>query len=105
MGSIAADIIGYFGYSAELLEAPPPASDCEEPPSRRVAFNHDPEELLAQMQAGIISLEELVFSLPEKACEAALSVNDDTIVIEVLHAPRIREQAGGSRITSGKQSI
>lgn len=82
MGSIAADIIGYFGYSAELMDAP-------HPPSRRVAFNHDPAEMLAQMQAGTISLEELVFILPKKACDAVLSVNDGTIAIEVLDAPKV----------------
>lgn len=105
MGSIAADIISYFGYAAELMDAPPMDSDRRDPPSRRVTFNHDPEELLAQMQAGTISLEELVFSLPKKACDAVLSVSDDTIVIDVLHAPQTREQAGDSCITSGKQSI
>jgi radical SAM superfamily enzyme YgiQ (UPF0313 family) len=86
-GGIARDIIGYFGYAAELLDALSMAADRREPPSRRVAFNHDPREMLAQMEAGTISLEELVFSLPEKACEAVLSVNDGTIDIELLHRP------------------
>jgi hypothetical protein len=81
MGSIAADIISYFGYSAELMDARPMESDRQDPPSRRVAFNHDPVDLLAQMRAGTISLEELVFSLPGKACDAVLSVNDGTIDI------------------------
>jgi hypothetical protein len=39
------------------------------------------------MRAGTISLEELVFSLPGKACDAVLSVNDGTIGIQVLHVP------------------
>jgi hypothetical protein len=38
------------------------------------------------MRAGTTSLEELVFSLPEKACDAVLSVNDGTIRIQV-HVP------------------
>ncbi len=82
MGSIAVDIISYFGYSAELME-----SDRQAPPSRRVYFNHDPADLLAQLQAGTTSMEELVFSLPEKACNAVLSVKDGTIDIRVLHVP------------------
>lgn len=94
MGSIAADIISYFGYSAELMDAPPMDSDRRDPPSRRVTFNHDPEDLLAQMQAGTISLEELVFSLPKKACDAVLSVNDETVAIQVLHVPHADRQTG-----------
>jgi hypothetical protein len=93
MGSIAADIISYFGYSAELMDARPMESDRQDPPSRRVAFKHDPVDLLAQMRAGTISLEELVFSLPGKACDAVLSVNDGTICIQVLHVPWADEQA------------
>ena len=93
MGSIAADIISYFGYSAELMDARPVESGSQNPPSRRVAFNHDPVELLAQMQAGTISLEELVFSLPEKACDAAISVNDGTIGVQVSHRPPTKQIA------------
>jgi len=87
MGSIAEDIISYFGYSAELIDARPMEADRQDPPSRRVAFNHDPVDLLAQMEAGTSSLEELVFSLPGEACDAVLSVNDGTIDIQVLHIP------------------
>jgi hypothetical protein len=87
MGSIAADIISYFGYSTELMDARSMESDRQDPPSRCVAFSHDPAELLAQMRAGTTSLEELVFSLPGKACDAVLSVNDGTIGIQVLHSP------------------
>jgi len=86
-GSIAADIISYFGYSAELIDDQPMESDRQDRPSRRVTFNHDPVDLLAQMQAGMISLEELAFTLPGKACDAVLSVNDETIEIQVLHVP------------------
>jgi radical SAM superfamily enzyme YgiQ (UPF0313 family) len=85
MGGIAADIISYFGYSAELMDARPTDLDSQYPPFRRVAFNHDPADMLAQMRAGTISLEELVFSLPGKTCDAVLSVDDETIVIQVLH--------------------
>ncbi|MEI7672791.1 MAG: hypothetical protein WCK00_11830, partial [Deltaproteobacteria bacterium] len=104
MGSIAADIISYFGYSAELLDARPVESDGRNPPSRRVAFNHDPMELLARMQAGTISLEELVFSLPEKACDAVLSVNvnEGTIYVQVLLRPptkRITDETGDEDAT------
>jgi hypothetical protein len=66
------------------MDTQPMESDPWDPPSRRVTFNHDPIDLLAQMQAGTISLEELVFTLPGKTCEAVLSVNDGTIGIQVL---------------------
>ena len=69
------------------MDAPPMESDRRDPPSRRVAFNHDPVDLLAQMQAGTLSLEELVFTLPGKACDAVLFVNDGTIDIQVLPEP------------------
>ena len=85
MGSIAADIISYFGYSAELMVARPMEPGCQDEPSRGVAFNHDPVDLLAQMEAGTTSLEELVFSLPEKTCDAVLSLKDGMIGIQVLH--------------------
>jgi len=77
MGSIAADIITYFGYSAELMDA-------MEPPAIRVSFEHDPETLLAQLQDGSASLEELVFSLPSAPCEALLCLDDGEVRIEIL---------------------
>ena len=83
MGSIAADIISYFGYSEELMDAPPLESDLQNRPSRQVVFNHNPLDLLAQMQAGTTSLEELVFILPEEACNAVLFINEGTIGIQV----------------------
>jgi len=86
LGSIAADIVSYFGYSAELMDGPAPKPDQTTPPSRRVAFNHDPADLLAQLESGTMSLEELVFSLPGKVCDAVLSVNEGEIEIDLLHA-------------------
>ncbi len=83
LGRVAADIISYFGYAAKLMDAQTTEPDRQAPPSCRAAFNHDPLELLAQMEAGTISIEELVFSLPEKACEAVLSVKDGRIDIQV----------------------
>jgi hypothetical protein len=87
MGSIAADIINYFGYSAELIEDQSMEPHSEDQPSRRVTFNHDPVDLLAQMEAGMLSLEELALALPQKACDAVLSVTGDTIEIQVLRVP------------------
>ncbi|MBW6484863.1 MAG: DUF4080 domain-containing protein [Syntrophobacterales bacterium] len=83
LGSVAADIISYFGYAAKLMDVQTTDPDRQAPPSCRVAFNHDPMELLAQMEAGTINIEELVFSLPEKSCEAVLSVNHGMIDIQV----------------------
>ena len=82
MGSVAADIISYFGYSEELLDTQSMLQDGQDRPSRRVTFNHDPIDLLTQMEAGTLSLEELVLTLPGKVCEAVLSVNDGTIDIQ-----------------------
>jgi radical SAM superfamily enzyme YgiQ (UPF0313 family) len=84
MGGVATDVIGYFGYSAELTASAPGESDREPPASRRVSFNHDPVDLLGQLEAGTTSLEELVFSLPEKACEAVISIDRGAIDVEVL---------------------
>ena len=78
MGSIAADIISYFGYSAELLESPDPET------TRLVDFRHDPVELLAQLQAGTTSLEELVFSLLPQPCAARLCWHDGDVRIQNL---------------------
>ncbi|WP_005032366.1 B12-binding domain-containing radical SAM protein [Holophaga foetida] len=77
MGGIAADLISYFGYAGELMESP-------EPIDRIVFFNHDPLELLAQLQGGGPSLEELVFSLPAQRCRARLFVQDGEVDLEVL---------------------
>jgi radical SAM superfamily enzyme YgiQ (UPF0313 family) len=84
MGGIAEDIINYFGYSEELMDAQTMESERQDPASRRVTFNHNPVDLLEQMEAGTTNLEELVFSLPKKACEAVLSIKDGTIDIQVL---------------------
>jgi len=86
LGSIAVDIISYFGYSAKLLHTQTTNPDGRNQPSCRVTFNHDPIDLLTQMEAGTISLEELVFSLPEKACEAVLSINDGLVDIQICLA-------------------
>jgi hypothetical protein len=52
-------------------------------PSRLVSFNHDPVELLAQLQAGTTDLEDLVFSLPPRAVQARLCWQDDEVQIQV----------------------
>ena len=80
IGSIAADLIIYFGYSSELVGG----VDAVEGSSRRASFLHDPVELLAQIQSGATSLEELVFSLPSQACDALLRVRDGEVDIEIL---------------------
>ena len=82
-GSLAADIITYFGYAADLMDAPPAARNSTAPPFRLAAFNHDPEELLAQLQAGNTSLEELVFSLPSKPCKARLYLIEGEVTLQI----------------------
>jgi len=77
LGSVAADIISYFGYATELLDAPAVDPDRQASPSRRVSFNHDPTDLLAQLQGGSTDLENLAFSLPQRSCAAFLTVTDE----------------------------
>ena len=76
MGSIAGDLVTYFGYAAELTE--------DGSASRHASFQHDPEALLEQLQAGGSSLEELVFSVPSRPCEALLSLQDGEVCLEIL---------------------
>jgi len=77
MGTLAADLITYFGTGAELLDAP-------EAPARRVSFHHDPVELVAQLQAGGCSLEELVFSVPVQDCDCLLSLRDGEVSLAIV---------------------
>jgi len=77
MGTIAADIVSYFGYSGELLESPDGEAH------RRVFFQHNPLELLAEMQAGNTNLEELVFCVATEPCQALLFLEDGEVVIQV----------------------
>ena len=93
IGSIAADIISYFGYSAELLDSPIVATDSpghQEPPARLVGFNHDPVDMLAQMQAGTTNLEDLVCSLPPRFCEAFLCLHGGDVDIRLAPHTKLR---------------
>jgi len=76
LGTLAGDIITYFGRSAELMEHP-------ETPSLRASFHHDPRVLIDQLQAGGLTLEELVFSVPSLECEALLTLHDGEVSLEV----------------------
>ena len=81
MGRLAADLITYFGHSSELMEGPAQ----EEP--LILAFHHDPWELLEQLEAGNLSLEELVFSVPARPCRVRMGLKDGIVDIqEVLGA-------------------
>lgn len=77
VGELAADVIACFGHSAALQEE-------EGPRIRRAAFHYDPEALMAQMQSGTTDLEELVFSVPRRPCEAAFSLEDGVPRLRVL---------------------
>ncbi|MBI3130123.1 MAG: radical SAM protein [Acidobacteria bacterium] len=82
MGNLAADLITYFGTMAELLDAP----DSGATAFRKVAFHHDPDALIAQLQAGHADLEELVFAVPMKPCEVVLRRMGDEVRLELLPA-------------------
>jgi radical SAM superfamily enzyme YgiQ (UPF0313 family) len=81
LGGLAADVIACFGHTSALLEDNP-----EEAPSRtrRVAFQHDPEVLMAQLEQGTASLEELLFAVPVRACEAEFLREDGGTVLRVV---------------------
>lgn len=77
LGELAADIIAYFGHSAALM-------DEGEQPVQRIPFHHDPLVLMAQMQSGITNLEELVFSVPARPCEAEFRVEGGEVGVRVV---------------------
>lgn len=77
MGSLAADIIAYFGHVAALL-------DGVEQPSRRVAFHHHPHALIAQLENGNTDLEELLFHVSAHPCEVELSLDEGELVLKLL---------------------
>ncbi|MBP1628200.1 MAG: radical domain iron-sulfur cluster-binding oxidoreductase with cobalamin-binding-like domain [Holophagaceae bacterium] len=77
MGSVAADLVSYFGFAGELMES-------AEASEYLVSFHHHPQELLGQLQGGPPSLEELVFCLQAHPCQARLFVQDGEVDLEVL---------------------
>ncbi|MBI5014041.1 MAG: radical SAM protein [Deltaproteobacteria bacterium] len=91
-GTIAADIVTYFGRSAELLESAPGTSEHAadgsvvvlDPRSCRASFAHDPVALLERLDAGFTDLDELALLLPERPCEAVLSVQEGLVDLEIL---------------------
>lgn len=78
LAGMAEDLIGYFGYSAELLDAPGGSGE------QRVRFNHDPESLVQQLEAGQSDLEALLFAVPLRPCEAILRREADALSLEVV---------------------
>lgn len=79
MGALASDIIAYFGHVAVLLDGAE-----SNPQPRRVAFQHDPQVLMEELEAGTTHLEELVFRVPAQPCEVEFSLNDGELVLRVL---------------------
>jgi hypothetical protein len=60
-----------------------PAEDGE-PAVRRVAFHHDPQALMAQLEAGATQLEELAFSVPDRPCTAEFRREAGELSVRVL---------------------
>jgi radical SAM superfamily enzyme YgiQ (UPF0313 family) len=77
-GALAADVIACFGHSAALMDDPGEAA------ARRVVFRHDPRSLMAQLEAGATTLEELIFSVPPGPCEAEFNLEDGELAVRVL---------------------
>jgi len=77
LGALAADVIACFGYSAALLED----GHGEVAP---ISFQHDPRELMAQMEAGTTRLEELAFSVPSQPCVAEFALVEGEVVLRVV---------------------
>ena len=80
LGALAADVIACFGHSAALMDEP---GEGEAPPRRRIHFHHDPRELMAQMEAGSTNLEELVFSVRGRDCDAEFSMSEGELILHV----------------------
>jgi len=78
LGALASDVIACFGYSTALQEA------AEDEPARRASFGRDPLLLMTQMEAGATSLEELLFAVPMKACEAEFALDEGGPTLRVL---------------------
>ena len=74
VGHVAVDIIAWFGHASALMKGEA---------ARRVAFHRPPRALLAELEAGRTSLEELVFAVPEAPCDATLRLEDGEVRVEV----------------------
>ncbi len=81
LGQVAADIVTYFGYFAELMDAPEAGTA-----TRSASFHHDPEALLTQLRSGQTDLEELVFAVPMHSCEAVMRRVGEDVRLELAPA-------------------
>jgi len=87
---VVADMVTYFGYSGALIEAAAQAPEASAPlawlrsQTRLATFHHDPQALLAQLQAGITELEDLACVLPSNLCEALLHVADGETLLRIV---------------------
>ncbi|MFZ1614051.1 MAG: radical SAM protein [Holophaga sp.] len=87
---VVADMVTYFGYSGALIEAAARAPEASVPlawlrgQTRLATFHHDPQALVAQLQAGITELEDLACVLPSTPCEALLHVVDGETLLRIV---------------------
>ena len=88
MGTVAGDLVTYFTCAAALAEGADPAPAgpgwALSPQARLGSFQHDPRELLDQLNAGITELEDLSYVLPPAPCEVLLHGRDGAIRIRPL---------------------
>jgi len=78
VGSLAADLITYFGHSAALMDG------AEATDSRLGAYGHDIEALVARLEAGQTDLEELALAVPAGPCEGRLRRDAGELSLEVV---------------------
>jgi radical SAM superfamily enzyme YgiQ (UPF0313 family) len=81
LGALAADVIACFGHAEALMDEP---AEDGQPAVRRVGFHHDPQALMAQLEAGATQLEELAFSVPARACTAEFRREAGELSVRVL---------------------
>jgi radical SAM superfamily enzyme YgiQ (UPF0313 family) len=95
VASVAADIVTYYGRSGALLEAV--ALDPRGPHTCLATFHHDPLTLLEYLENGLTDLEHLAELMPERACQALLSVEDGDVQLRVLDAEGFGQSSTKSR--------
>jgi radical SAM superfamily enzyme YgiQ (UPF0313 family) len=84
MGTVAADLITYFGLSALLADKAATLAPGAERCACQGSFHHDPEALLEQLSAGITELEDLSYVLPPSPCRAVLLLRNGEPCLRVL---------------------
>ncbi len=115
--AVVQDLVTWFGYVGELVEAASMATSATTPSeaayrlhplTRRVAFRRDPEALLEQLHFGITELEDLACVVLETPMEALLTVRAGEPVLCRLEAPEVaalQRLCGGHSLQPGDAEL